>query len=260
MRYLPLLKRLIGKTLPPYLCFRVKKIYYLRAVKSFSEADAEPIKYLVKRGDFVLDIGANLGWYTRILSSLVGGQGKVYSIEPIPETFELLSAITKKLRLSNVELINCAISETDGSVSMEVPLYDYGGPNFYQARVAENPCVSNQLGRWKVDTRSLDSLFFEVAKNITFIKCDVEGHELSVVKGADEFLAKSKPSWLLEISEDPDADHSHSKELFDRLREHGYAPYWFDGRTLKERRPGDKPINYFFLQDEHVRQVRGLIR
>ena len=68
-----------------------------------------PIKYLVKPGDSVLDIGANVGWYTNHLSLLVGEPGKVYSIEPIPETFALLRAVVGELGLSNVESLNYAM-------------------------------------------------------------------------------------------------------------------------------------------------------
>ncbi len=258
--YIAFLKKLLANILPPPSLFSLKKTYYARAVRSFWEADAEPIKYLVKPGDFVLDIGANVGWYTRILASLVGEKGRVYGVEPIPETFDLLSAITKKLRLLNVQLIRCGISETDSWALMEVPLYDHGGPNFYLARIAESLSATSSLPKYAVELRSIDSLFLDLAENIAFIKCDVEGHELAVVKGAVKFLGRSTPSWLIEVSGDPDAVRSPSAELFDRLIEQNYVPYWFDGQKLNKRSPGDKAINYFFLQAWQVKQASGLMR
>ena len=75
------------------------------------------------------------GDYTCILSRLVGEQGTVFSIEPIPETFEILSAVVARRQLSNVRLLNFGISESDGSAVMEIPLYEDGGENFYQAKI-----------------------------------------------------------------------------------------------------------------------------
>ena len=246
---------LIANLLPSPLLFRLKKSYYVRAVQSFWEADTEPMKYLVKAGDFVLDIGANVGWYTRILAALVGEQGKVYSIEPIPETFKLLSAVIQKLCFKNVHPINCAVSEKDGCAFMEVPLYDHGAPNFYQSRIVGNERATHPVRQYKVDVRSIDSLFLELSQSITFIKCDVEGHELSVIKGAFHFFLKSKPAWLIEISGNPDDDSGSSKDVFKHLRDQNYTPYWFDGRRLKKHSPGDKAINYFFLQRSHLGQL-----
>src|SRR2546427_1905095 len=103
-----ILKRLLPDLLPPPVLRWVKRKYYARAVQSFWEADTEPLKYLVKSGDVVLDIGANIGDYTRVLSQMVGRGGSVYSLEPIPQTFDLLSAVIQQLRLENVHPINCA--------------------------------------------------------------------------------------------------------------------------------------------------------
>ena len=72
MRRTTLVKKLIVNVLPSQLRFILKKQYYARAVQSFWEVDIEPIKYLVKPGDLVVDIGAHVGWYTYILSFLVG--------------------------------------------------------------------------------------------------------------------------------------------------------------------------------------------
>lgn len=252
-----LVKRLIHGLLPPRILDWIKKPYYARAVQSFWEADTEPLKYLVRSGDAVIDIGANVGDYTALLARLVGGDGRVYSIEPIPETFQLLSYVTRKLQYQNIQHINCAISETDGEASMEVPLYNYGAENFYQARIIPGGTDST-LRQHTVCLRSLDSLFLELARKITFIKCDVEGHELSVIRGARDLLAKSKPAWLIEISGSPDDANSPSHELFRLLQDQNYTAYWFNGRILKRRVRGDSSVNYFFLQPRHVDQLAVL--
>src|SRR5215510_1926164 len=119
-------KKVILTSLPAGLLFLLKKAHYPQALKAFSEkdeSDLKVVKRLVKEGDHVVDIGANVGWYTKTLSELVGDQGQVFSIEPIPQTFELLSFCVRKLKLSNVKLLNCGISESDSKSVMHVPKY-----------------------------------------------------------------------------------------------------------------------------------------
>ena len=94
------------------------------------EPDLKVVEHLIKPGDSVVDIGANTGLYTKRMSELVGRDGRVFSIEPVPLTFDILGFNVGKLGLTNVELINCAISDTNGSVIVEVPLYESGEENF----------------------------------------------------------------------------------------------------------------------------------
>jgi 23S rRNA U2552 (ribose-2'-O)-methylase RlmE/FtsJ len=81
-----ILRALIRRTLPVKVLQFVKKIHYSRLLRSFSEKDEidfKVIKYIVNLGDYVVDIGANIGVYTKYLSERVGSLGRVYSIEPI---------------------------------------------------------------------------------------------------------------------------------------------------------------------------------
>ena len=74
-----------------------------------------------------------IGFYTFYLSQLVGKYGHAYSMEPIPLTFEMLSYITRKLSLDNVSTFNYGISERNGSAIMEIPKFELGNDNFYEA-------------------------------------------------------------------------------------------------------------------------------
>jgi FkbM family methyltransferase len=250
------LKRIIAGALPARFLVKLKKTYYLRAVRSFWEKDFDVIRNVVKRGSYVIDIGANVGWYTRVFAELVGDDGRVYGIEPIPDTYEILTYVMRKLRHGNVQLSNCAISDKVGSVLMEVPLYDYGGENFYQSRIVqEGSNEEYSLRRYTVRTDTIDSMFLDVAEMIAFVKCDVEGHEYCVIKGAEEFLKRSKPIWLMEIGGDPDEEDSRAKQLLDVMDNYGYAPYLFVKGSLTRRLPGDRSINYYFLHESHLDKV-----
>lgn len=104
--------------LPEGVLYNVKKAYYARLVarlpEDFMEIDAPLVKHLISSGDYVVDIGASIGIYTKFLSQLVGPAGKVWSFEPISDTFEFLTNNVRKLGLENVELVNAAVSDKDG--------------------------------------------------------------------------------------------------------------------------------------------------
>jgi len=256
-------KALVRSTLPERILQIIKKVYYGNLLRFFTEDDEvsfKVIKHLVGYGDCVIDVGANIGVYTKYLSELVGIHGRVYSVEPIPLTFEILCSNVRKLGLKNVELINYAISDTNGSVTMEIPLYESGGESFYRARIMKRN-TNSSLRRVSVESKTIDYLFSELAYNISFIKCDVEGHELNCIKGAMKVIEKSKPAWLIEISGDPDSLKSTSYEIFKLLNKEGYEAYWFDGISLNKWRSDDKIVNYFFLTQKHLRvlQEKGFL-
>ena len=255
-----LMRLLAAHVLPRPMLTWVKTQYYVRSVEKFWEQDVEPIKALVKSGDFVIDMGANFGWYTNILSSMVGDTGRVYSVEPIPDTFKVFSGIVRKLGLRNVERFNVAMSVVDGSTVMRVPQHEYGGNNFYRAQIDQKPGdASSPVREYTVAMRSLDSLFLSVAENVTFIKCDVEGHELSVVKGGAKFFEKSRPAWLMEVGGNPDEEGTSPYELFNIMRGYGYEVYFFDGKVLRRRPIGHWTVNYLLLQPMHCQQLSYMI-
>ena len=251
-----LVKRLALRMLPERVLHFVKKVHYaqvLRALSEEDEPDLKVIRHLVAIGHHVADVGANIGVYTKHLSELVGVAGRVYSVEPTPLTFDILSSNVRKLGLKNVELKNCAISDVDGYVTMEVPQYEWGGENFYTAHVVRHQGTTGILRRAVVASTTIDSLFSEARSNLYFIKCDVEGHELSCVRGAVRTIERSGPAWLIEISDNPDDEESRSHQTFHLLLASGYRAYYFDGAKLRVRNARDRSINYFFLRPEHMR-------
>ncbi len=108
----------------------------------------------------------------------------------------------------------------------------------------------------KVKSKTIDSLFSELPYNISFIKCDVEGHELQCIKGAVKIIEKSKPAWLIEISGNPVDLKSSANETFKLLNIEGYEAYWFDGINLNKYQLGDKSVNYFFFAQKHLQALR----
>lgn len=262
MKLLSFMKSVIVRTMPDYILLYVKKMHYVRMLKNATvseednEIDLKIVRHLINPGDLVVDIGANIGLYTLFLSRFVGEQGCVYSIEPVPITFKLLSHNVKKLQLNNVKLFNCGISDKNGSAVMEVPEYLSGGENFYQAHIIDNGNKHTSLRQFEVNLKTLDSLLFDSTKKVNFVKIDAEGYEYQVVKGSKLIISKSKPACLIEVSGDPEDEKSNAFALFNFFREEGYQPYWFDGDKIHKYSKGDKSTNYFFLTKNHLLQVK----
>lgn len=204
-----------------------------------------------------MDLGANIGVYTKVLSDLVGPAGTVISVEPVPQTFAVLSRLTRALGMNNVMCVNAAISDSAGEVVMKLPTYETGGVNFYQAMVvpAADRKVADSRQHVRVPSITLDRLV--AGKGVVgFVKCDVEGHELACLAGAEIVLNSHCPAWLIEVWGDPDEPGTRAMLTFGIFEALSYVSWWFDGDQLLERRPGDRSTNYFFLKEEHIAALR----
>lgn len=134
---------------------------------------------VLRRGDLVVDIGANIGWFTLLSSKIVGKEGIVISFEPNPSSFQYLKRSIEKNNLNQVRAFSEAISNFDGVSTLQMspmPGQDslarnYGGQN-----------ISVQCR--KLDTVAQD---MDIAK-IDLLKVDVEGAEPDVILGAKRLL------------------------------------------------------------------------
>jgi FkbM family methyltransferase len=249
-------KRFALRFLPERLLQNLKKFHYARKLRrspESAEPDLRVVKHLVRPGARVIDLGANIGVYTQYLAGLVGPFGKVFSIEPVPQTYEILVSNIDQLGLINVQTFNVAVSGRDGVVYMEVPQYAAGGENYYEARIIATPGATTRRVV-EVPARTLDGLFGPEDR-IEFVKCDVEGHERVCLSGAAKLLRASRPAWLIEVSGNPDRADSPAADLFAFLASHGYEAYRFDGQLLRKRIPGDRSVNYFFLTPAQVARL-----
>lgn len=229
----------------------------LRSFRDTDEPDLTVVRELVQPGTIAVDLGANIGTYTKVLSDLVGPAGTVISVEPVPQTFEVLSRIVRSLGMGNVSCVNAAISDSDGDVVMELPNYDTGGINFYQATVVASldKRVVGSKRQVVVPALRLDTLVAGTG-TVGFVKCDVEGHELACLSGAEMVLSSHRPPWLVEVSGDPDEPGTKAMQVFRIFEDRSYVPWWFDGHRLMRRRRDDVSTNYFFLKEAHTARLR----
>jgi FkbM family methyltransferase len=248
-------KRTARTVLPPPLFESLQKRYYVWLVSSIGpdrEPDLRVARHLVAAGGTAIDIGGGIGVYTRMLSAWVGPGGRVYTLEPFPGTFELLRSNVERLGLDNVELVNAAVSDSEGVVTMGKPHSRSGTETMYRAHIVTDEADTVTDEATGVRATTLDASFADIAAGVSFVKCDVEGHELACLRGGTGFLAATGAAWLIEVSGDPDAANSPAGEVLEIMRRHGYSVWWYDGTTVVERRRGDDSVNYFFLKKEHV--------
>jgi FkbM family methyltransferase len=246
MRSNTFLKHLTLQFLPEPLLQILRKAHYARKLlETPHEPEMDVIPHLIGSGGIALDLGANFGLYTRLLSNIVGPSGRVHAVEPVPGTFDVLQSNVRQLRLSNVTVHNTAVTDCERLVTMAVPKYVEGGENLYEARVIDADAVAEDR-TVSVEAKPLDELFGRLGR-IDFVKCDVEAHELRVLRGATEILRVHRPAWLMEVSGDPADRESSAAGVFDVMSKWGYRPFQLEGI---------RSCNFFFLRPEQIRRLR----
>ena len=200
-----LLKRASSR-LPLRLQQELKRLHFRRQIRkgTFETDEAEYAKLAqwVKAGDWVLDVGANVGHYSSKLSTLVGPKGRVFSFEPVPQTFEILAANMACCQVSNVTLFNVAASDVMGTVGMSIPSFETGLQNYYMAS------VTTEAVGLSVVAIPIDSLQFP--SRIALAKIDVEGHELSALRGMEHLLKRDHPLLIVEGQAEPVREYLRS--------------------------------------------------
>jgi FkbM family methyltransferase len=249
-------KQFVAFVVPRPLLVAAKKRYYaalLEDPKTPREADMEALNQIVRPGDFALDIGAFVGFYTQRLSQLVGATGEVWAFEPVPETFSVLSYVVRVLSLNNVRLLNLALSDSDGQAVMEIPRYRAGGESLYDARMVSTRSGSD-LRAIPIQRRTLDSMLSRDGasrRTVRFMKLDVELHELQTVCGAIDTIRRDHPVILLELLGTADSSNSRSK-LLNMLAVQGYKVFRCADRKFVPCAPDENCQNRFFLTQTHV--------
>jgi len=236
--------------LPASLQRTIRRRYYLKILRTYRESDWEwssVVLPMIDSGGVVIDVGANVGYLSKLFADRVGETGKVISIEPIPDTFDSIHHNMGILYPGRVTVLQNCLSDQPGHVSMVVPRHEGGGENFYESHIVSENNMGESGRTYAVEAITLDLLSEQYKIKPCFIKIDVEGHEWSVVKGACSLLSGHKPPMLIEVSGNPDEPASPAASLFSDLDSQGYLPFTRDGGTCRTRRVGDSSVDYLFL-------------
>lgn len=219
----------------------------------FESAERTFAENFVRPGATVLDIGAHHGYYTLLFSRKVGVEGRVVAFEPSPRERQRLALHLRINRCKNVAIEDCALGEAEGMEQLYLANARESGLNSLR-----KPAVSARTELVSIRTRCLDRVLRERGiERVDFIKLDVEGAELSVLKGATELLhRRPRPIILAEVQDIRTKPWGYAaREIIRFLSAAGYV--WFrplpDGRieeidAAREEYDG----NFVAIPDEQI--------
>ena len=189
---------------------------------------------LVSRGATAIDIGANLGYYTRPLADIVGAEGRVYAVEPVPVIFDVLKRNVAGRK--NVTLLNYALGSEERTIEMANDSVAAAGYFGTGRNFVSDGELSGEAIRFTAQMVRGSRLFAEVGK-IDFIKCDIEGYERVVIPELKPLIERHHPTVLIET----DGDTRH--EIIKMFTDMGYRAYMLEaGREVALDPKSDKDI------------------
>jgi FkbM family methyltransferase len=192
------------------------------------------LKSILKKGDVVLDIGANIGYYALMEAHIVGENGKVYACEPVPDTFKILKKNTRLNGFRNIALFKQAFADENKEVDMYV-----SSKSNIAAMIKR---VAHDKGRIKVSTITVDD-FLKDKETPSFLRMDVEGYETEIIKGMSEVLKNNALKNIFIEIHFMSLPVTKSVELLSTLKKNGFevnssapdAAYWLRDKLWRQR-------------------------
>ena len=204
-----------------------------RSIKNKDENEIELLERFIEPGTDSIDVGVYRGVYSYEMSKY---SKNVHSFEPNPIIFEYINKNLKKI-INNIFLYNYALSNKNQVIDLKVPIRNdkYNRENFEEFYELGRATIHQEntfkrYEKFQITSKKIDEFNFK--NNISFIKIDVEGHELEVIKGGEEIISKNKPILLVEIEE----RYSQSKvsDTINYINKLGYISHYYDNKILKK--------------------------
>ena len=197
---------------------------------------------MVGPADVGVDVGANRGVYAYLMSVRVGRQGHVHALEPFPGNGERLQTIAR--RRGNITVHMVAASDRPGVGLLRIPVYD---GHRIDALASLEPGQALNQDSCAVPLRPLDELLAG-ERRISFLKCDVEGHEQRVFDGAVRILDRDHPIVFTEV------EQRHRKDPIENTFEF-FAVAGYRGWFVTEQ--GLRPLEEFDVARDQLEFVDG---
>jgi FkbM family methyltransferase len=214
------------------------------------------LKDIINEGNYCVDIGAHLGYYTCELSRLVKNSGKVIAIEPMSKFNNVLQKLLDKKNIKNVELLKVALGGDGEYVEMGIPKLN-NMKKFAYARVKTVSSDLEYVESEKIKNESGEKLFSNLPR-LDYIKCDVEGLEVPVFASMLNVLEKFQPILLCEL-----ADNKERIKFFEIVSPFGYHCYALRNNKFYalDVYSDQKAIshNHYFLPTKHEERLKHLI-
>jgi FkbM family methyltransferase len=174
---------------------------------------------LLRPGDCMIDVGANVGYFTALAALTVGVHGIVHSFEASPDTYQKLQVLAKNNLYGNIKTHNYAVSDEDGTVEFHC------GPTDHTGISSMRNLGTKTSSTVKTSAIRLDSMM-ESIPPVRLIKIDVEGAEIRALQGMKSLIVRDSPYVITEVSDGMLSQlGSSKKELVDYFYNLGYSAY-----------------------------------
>jgi FkbM family methyltransferase len=190
----------------------------------------EIFEKVVREGDTVIDIGANVGYYTLLASRLAGERGKVYAFEPDPRTYNLLLRNIEINKYDNIVPLPKAVVNKVGSAKFILsPKPHAHASGFYFLKDKKHKKII------EVETEILDHFFQDKNDVINVIKMDIDGGEMDALSGMDDLISKNRNSKMfIEFDTNHLRKAGHTpKEFLDKLLSYNFSISIMDEREKR---------------------------
>jgi FkbM family methyltransferase len=223
--------------------------YLYRAYRYRFRVDRAELRFVresLRAGQVAVDVGCHKGAYTYWMRRQVGPGGAVFAFEPQPRQVAYLRQVFATLPFDNVVLVPMALSDHVGQATLHVP----SGAGRTHAASLERGAEGRGLeaGELPVAVTTLDAFFADQPRGPDFIKIDVEGHELAVLRGGRETIEQHRPMLLLEC----EARHRRDgdvRPVFELLEALGYQGTFFHNGGRRRLAEFDLAVHQHFARD-----------
>jgi FkbM family methyltransferase len=221
-------RKLLVRTLGFERYIRLVSGVYLRLVGAGWGRQKYPelffLEKIIEPGFVCLDIGANLGYYSVALSRLVGEQGQVLAVEPIPDFQAIWQDNVKRSGIRNLTLLPYALGSENTTVQMGTPERN-GLLHHGMTKVAASNPHEHYARTYEVPMRIPDDLLAHLPR-LDFVKCDVEGFEHVVFANMQATLRRFRPLIQTELN-----GLENRRAVVATLEKLGYKPFVLSARS-----------------------------
>ena len=195
-----------------------------------TDPTAKEIEKLLRPGDVAIDVGCNIGSILSCISKSVGESGQVIGFEASLGRFKKCRERIAFENIKNAQLVHCALSDQAGEVVLSSPdPANLGRTRVNLASAAGESATAIRFDHWRDKTN---------LQKINFIKIDVEGYELKVLRGMEKTIKEQRPILFIEIDDDNLREQGHSaQQLISHITQLDYTVSLSSGRPLADPMP-----------------------
>lgn len=232
-------------------------MFWSQGLAQFEPSSVKAIRAAVCQGDHVLDVGANIGFFSTLLSRWVGDEGRVLAIEPEPENCKFLRGNLESNRCRNVTICECAAAASAGVSEFSIDEATGATGRLGAELTASEIAVGTgkvQVVETRVET--IDSLCEANTLVPAFLKLDIEGDEINALAGATRTIRTARPVIVSELT------GVGGCEVIELLAREDYRMW--DLETSQPVGPDDRPFMIIAIpaekeQDERARKIKEAI-